>query len=34
MVDRAHEVVTAKDLKAFSGVPFNNVATRHVHKLV
>ena len=33
-VDRAHGVVTAEDLKAFSGVPFNNVATRHIHKLV
>ena len=34
VVDRAHRVVTAEDLKAFSGVPFNNVATHHVHKLV
>ena len=33
-VDRAHEVVTAKDLKVFSRVPFNNVASRHVHELV
>ena len=33
-VDRAHGVVTAKDLMVFSGVPFNNVASRHVHKLV
>ena len=33
-VDRAHGVVTAKDLKVFSGVLFNNVASRHVHKLV
>ena len=33
-VDRSHGVVTAEDLKAFSSVPFNNVATRHVHKLV
>ena len=33
-VDRAHGVATVEDLKAFSGVPFNNVATRHVHKLV
>ena len=33
-VDRAHGVVTAKDLKVFSGVTFNNVASRHVHKLV
>ena len=34
VVDRAYGVVTAKDLKAFSGVSFNNVATRHVHKLI
>ena len=33
-VDRAHGVVTTEDLKVFSGVPFNNVASRHVHKLV
>ena len=33
-VDRAHKVVTTKDLKVFSGVTFNNVTTRHVHKLV
>ena len=33
-VDRAHGVVTAEDLKVFSRVPFNNVASRHVHKLV
>ncbi|XP_065618382.1 uncharacterized protein LOC111988047 [Quercus suber] len=33
-VDRAHEVVTAADLKVLSGVPFNDVAARHVHKLV
>ena len=33
-VDRAHGVVTAEDLKVFSGVTFNNVARRHVHKLV
>ena len=33
-VDRAHGVVTAKDLMVFFGVPFNNVASRHVHKLV
>ena len=33
-VDKAHKVVTAEDLKVFSGVPFNNVVTRHVHKLV
>ena len=33
-VDRAHGVVTTEDLKVFSGVPFNNVASCHVHKLV
>ena len=33
-VDKAYRVVTAEDLKVFSGVPFNNVASRHVHKLV
>ena len=33
-VDRAHRVVTAEDLKVFSGVLFNNVASRHIHKLV
>ena len=33
-VERAHGVVTAEDLKAFSGVPFNVVANQHVHKLV
>ena len=33
-VDRAHGVVIAKDLKVFSGELFNNVASRHVHKLV
>jgi len=33
-VDRAHGVVTAEDLKVFSRVPFNNVASRHFHKLV
>ena len=34
VVERAHKVVTAEDLKAISGVSFNEVATRHVHKLV
>ena len=34
MVDRVDGVVTAEDLKAFSGVPFNVVANQHVHKLV
>ena len=33
-MDKAHGVVTAEDLKVFSGVPFNNVTRRHVHKLV
>ena len=33
-VERAHGVVTAEDLKVFSGAPFNEVATRHGHKLV
>ena len=34
VMDKAHGVIIAKDLKAFSGVPFNNVATCHIHKLV
>ena len=33
-VDRAHGVMIAEDLKVFSGVPFNNVTSRHIHKLV
>ena len=33
-MDRAHGVVTAKDLKALNGVPFNVVANQQVHKLV
>ena len=33
-VDRAHGVITANDLKVFSGVPSNTVASRHVHRLV
>ena len=33
-VDKAHDVMTAEDLKVFSGVPFNNVVTHHIHKLV
>ena len=33
-VDRAHRVITADDLKVFSGVPSNTVASRHVHRLV
>ena len=33
-MDRAHGVITADDLKVFSGVPSNTVASRHVHRLV
>ena len=33
-LDRAHGVVTAKDLKVFSRVPSNTVASRHIHRLV
>ena len=33
-VDRAHGVIIADDLKVFSGVPSNTVASRHVHRLV
>ena len=33
-VDRAHEVVTAANLKALSGMPLNEVASRYVHRLV
>ena len=33
-MDRAHGVITADDLKVFSGVPFNTVASRHVHRLI
>ena len=33
-VEMAYEVVTAEDLKVFSGVPFNEVVVRHVHKIV
>ena len=33
-VDRAHEVVTPADLKALSDMSLNEVASRHVHKLV
>ena len=33
-VDRAHRVITADDLKVFSGVPSNTVASRHVHRLI
>ena len=34
VVDMAHEVVIAADLKALSDVPLNEVASRHVHRLV
>ena len=34
VVDRAHGVVIAKDLKVFTSVPFNVVANQQVHKLV
>ena len=33
-MDRAHGVVTAEDLKALIGVPFNVVANQQVHKLI
>ena len=33
-VDRAYGVITVEDLKVFSRVPFNTVASRHVHRLV
>ena len=33
-LDRAHEVVTPADLKALSDMSLNDVASRHVHKLV
>ena len=33
-VVRAHGVITADDLKVFSGVPSNTVASHHVHRLV
>nr|POF00589.1 hypothetical protein CFP56_27663 [Quercus suber] len=33
-VDWAHEVVIAADLKILSGVPYNDMAARHVQKLV
>ena len=32
--ERAHGAMTAEDLKVILGVSFNEVATRHVHKLV
>ena len=33
-VEMAHEVVTAEDLKVFSGMPSNEVVVCHVHKIV
>ena len=33
-VERAHNIVKAEDLKVFSGVPVNVVASQHVHKIV
>ena len=33
-MDKAHGVVTAEDLKALTGVPFNVVANQQVHKLI
>ena len=33
-VERAHNVVKAENLKVFSGVPINVVASQHVHKIV
>lgn len=33
-VEKAHGVVIVEDLKAISGVSFNEVTARHIHKLV
>ena len=33
-MDRDHGVMTAEDLKALNGVPFNVIANQQVHKLV
>ena len=33
-VDWAHGIITVKDLKVFTGVPSNIVASRHIHRLV
>ena len=33
-VDRAHEVVTAADLRTLSDMPLNKVVSGHVHRLV
>ena len=32
-VERAHSVVNAEDLKVFSGVPLNVVASQHLHRI-
>ena len=34
VVERAHEVITAKDLKVFSGMPSNEVVAHHIHKFI
>ena len=33
-VEQAHNIVKVEDLKVFSGVPVNVVASQHVHKIV
>ena len=33
-VERAHGVVNAEDLKVFSEVPLNAVASQHVHRII
>ena len=33
-VERAHNIVKVEDLKVFSGVPVNVVASQHVHKIM
>ena len=33
-VKRAHNIVKVEDLKVFSRVPLNVVASQHVHKIV
>ena len=33
-MDRAHGVITAEDLKVFTRVPSNTMASRHVHRLI
>ena len=34
VVERAHGVVNAEDLKVFSGVPLNTVVSQRVHRIV